>query len=812
MLKEVFSTYKRILILILLLICGTIFWFYGRLHWSADGRQELVWEQKKTVSGRGTRYYFRSGNISGTVMFGQEGLIPAGKTVPVRLTLTSREDDFSGIFRITLPGENGNGIDFQVPLICGANRSVSAVLQVPQMGTPSCFGLEILNSFGSVVISRTVTPDWVDMEDAGGEVLVAVLTDRYKDLAYLNNMEIQAEDEPYCLRFAVYDTAHFPAAAEELSGLSGILVDRADTETLSAGQLAAIKTFVEEEGGSLLVCSGREGEKNFGGLSDFLKAEAGEEDTVYYRFNNMESAGGLTLTGHTILTDPEAGWSREQLSSPETLYKRKEGRGTITLLSFSLAERDFRRWAGKDEVSGRVLAAFLGDELVSRYNEDIGQWYLASSLYSFMPSNRTETLYYGIFFIIYIGVIVICAYFILKKLRRREIVWILIPMLSILFTIAMGVRSAGVSGSGDSSLSLLQIMDTGSRYDENYLLYRNGEGEAGSISFLPRVRSVEPEDYEYRTEIMDVPNAACSKKDYTVSRMGDHYDVSFSDTIPGTSYVLKTMSDREGESRNVFSQDVLPGNFRFSGSVTNVSRHSFSSVLLLRGRQCLALGQLGPGQTLKVDQAEPILLPADAGESVLPDDSRTRLTDSILPYLQMKYLSEPDNDNQLFLVGICTDYSSRILEDENNLRDQISIYINRFPLNQAAGSFIADLNVSCLHEEDQENIDPDTIQLLKSGLLVPGEETAAYTFEEHTKIERLIRSKDQFEGEILAYNRRTGGYEKILENRESVLEGEALEPYILEGRVIWIRYRSEAADQEDIYAPVLSAITTPEGD
>ena len=812
MLKEVFPTYKRILILILLLICGTVVWFYGRLHWSADRGQEPVWEQKKTASGRGTRYYFRSGNISGTVMFGQEGLIPAGKTVPVKLTLTSRKDDFSGMLRITLPGENGNGIDFQLPVFCGADKSVSVVLPVPQMGNPACFGLEILNSFGTVVISRTVTPDWVERDDESGEVLVGVLTDRYSDLAYLDDMEIRAEDEPYHLRLAVYDTAHFPGTVEELSGLSGIMVDRADTKALSPRQIDSLKSFVEEEGGSLLVCAGREGSRNFGGLSDFLLADAGEEDTVYYRFSGMDSANGLTLTGDSIVTDPEAGWSGETLSTPETLYKRKAGRGTITLLSFSMADRTFRSWTGKEDLSRKVFGAFLGDELVNRYNEDIGQWYLASSLYSFMPSDRTETFYYGLFFIIYIGVIVICAYFILRKLRRREIVWIVIPLLSILFTIAMGVRSAGVSGSGDSSLSLLQIMDTGSRYDENYLLYRNGEGEAGSVSFLPQVRSVEPEGYEYRTEVMEVPNAACSKKDYTVNRMKDHYELSFSDTIPGTSYAVKMMADRGGKSRTIFSQDILPGDFHFSGSVTNVSRHNLSSVLILRGRQCLAFGPLGPGETLKADQTEPFFLAADAGESVLPDESRTRLTDSILPYLQMKYLSEPDNDNEIFIVGICTDYSSRVLSDENNLRDQISIFVNRFPADKTAGSYISDLNASCLREEDQEKIDRDTMQLLKSGILIPGEETAVYTFDENVKIERLIRNRDQFEGDILAYNRRTGGYEKILEEEESVLAGEALEPYILEDRVIRIRYLTEDIGQEEAEAPFLSAVTTPAGE
>lgn len=246
--------------------------------------------------------------------------------------------------------------------------------------------------------------------------------------------------------------------------------------------------------------------------------------------------------------------------------------------------------------------------------------------------------------------------------------------------------------------------------------------------------------------------------------------------------------------------------------MTNVSRHNLSSVLILRGRQCLAFGPLGPGETLKADQTEPFFLAADAGESVLPDESRTRLTDSILPYLQMKYLSEPDNDNEIFIVGICTDYSSRVLSDENNLRDQISIFVNRFPADKTAGSYISDLNTSCLREEDQEKIDRDTMQLLKSGILIPGEETAVYTFDENVKIERLIRNRDQFEGDILAYNRRTGGYEKILEEEESVLAGEALEPYILEDRVIRIRYLTEDLGQEEAEAPFLSAVTTPAGE
>ena len=74
---------------------------------------------KKIIKGtNGYCYKFKTSNCTGTVTFGAAGYVAKDKEMPVTLDIFAAEKDFTGVMKVTLPGENGKGIAYQSAVKC----------------------------------------------------------------------------------------------------------------------------------------------------------------------------------------------------------------------------------------------------------------------------------------------------------------------------------------------------------------------------------------------------------------------------------------------------------------------------------------------------------------------------------------------------------------------------------------------------------------------------------------------------------------------------------------------------------------------
>ena len=116
-----------------------------------------------------------------------------------------------------------------------------------------------------------------------------------------------------------------------------------------------------------------------------------------------------------------------------------------------------------------------------------------------MKSQLPNTFFYGVFFIFYILLMVTIAYYYLCKIKKREYIWIIVPVLALVFTVGLFIRSRGMKSSGDSYFSALRVTDSEKEQENIYFLYQNDEGVEGNVNFLSTITSVIPMDYNYRT-------------------------------------------------------------------------------------------------------------------------------------------------------------------------------------------------------------------------------------------------------------------------------------------------------------------------
>ena len=199
MINDLFRTYKKIILLLLVLLCSVVFWFYGCRHQQRSQSEVVEWN-KKTIKGtNGYCYKFKTSNCTGTVTFGAAGYVAKDKEMPVTLDIFAAEKDFTGVMKVTLPGENGKGIAYQSAVKCKAGEKEKIVLNVPQLGDPSAICFEIMDSFGVTELSEDVS--FSDAKNRNGafseqaENLIGVLSGQSKELSYLNSLKIGEESD-----------------------------------------------------------------------------------------------------------------------------------------------------------------------------------------------------------------------------------------------------------------------------------------------------------------------------------------------------------------------------------------------------------------------------------------------------------------------------------------------------------------------------------------------------------------------------------------------------------------------------------------
>ena len=64
---------------------------------------------------------------------------------------------------------------------------------------------------------------------------------------------------------------------------------------------------------------------------------------------------------------------------------------------------------------------------------------------------------------------------------------IIVPVLAVVFTVGLFIRSRGMKSSGDSYFSALRVTDSEKEQENIYFLYQNNEGVEGNVNFLSTI-------------------------------------------------------------------------------------------------------------------------------------------------------------------------------------------------------------------------------------------------------------------------------------------------------------------------------------
>ena len=576
-----------------------------------------------------------------------------------------------------------------------------------------------------------------------------------------------------------------------------MLIDSFDTKSLSGKQKSALKSWLKS-GGKLLIAGGGQQIDSFEGLEKtigIIQEDVGVSDLYLADADNTVQKLPILMSNLQLSQKYE--WEAYGNFEPEIGYTAAVGSGKISILRFSLTNSAFLQWSVRDKAAGEILSHFMGKDEDTE-SSDTSLWYVKKALYAFMKSQLPNTFFYGVFFIFYILLMVTIAYYYLRKIKKREYIWIVVPVLALVFTVGLFIRSRGMKGSGDSCFSALRVTDSEKEQENIYFLYQNDEGVEGNVNFLSSITSVIQMDYNYRT--IAGKNIKTSGEDITINNTQKGFDVAFEESVPGTSRILKLSGNTKSVSeKEVFTQDIFTTYTSFYGNITNTSSNNFSRVILIRGNQYVILKSVKAGEKASVStDMVKCWNHFDEENSAFGTENENTVTGNIMEYLRQTYMNTQKSKEELLVVGITNENDFKLFSDDNVLKNHVTVMINHFALEEETGKRILNINMSCLKQEGEGlAIEEDTLEENKTEV--------SYVFDKAEEIEALTRNKDNFTGKIYAYNYSTGQRDRILSSTESYITGESLNKYLSGDGEMRITYKMDASDEYGP-APVLSLI------
>lgn len=271
-----------------------------------------------------------------------------------------------------------------------------------------------------------------------------------------NNRQMSQSGAPATVQVAPAGAADLPDKVAGYSGVDAVLLrSDAPLDTLTEAQADALKSWVSD-GGHLIVCGGvdasRFGSSFFAGL---LPATVGGVRPGVV-------VPGAGQVGALVLTPKPLPGVRVLAGSAATgplIVSGPYGAGSVTLTAFDPTARPFQTPGFATPalwqtllLGGKAPASLLSyvaarEENYSPNNYGGGGGALLSDAVMRAPSlDAPGTEVIGLFLLVYLVALVPANYLILKRLDRKEMAWITIPLLVLLF--AVGTFGVGYAWKG----------------------------------------------------------------------------------------------------------------------------------------------------------------------------------------------------------------------------------------------------------------------------------------------------------------------------------------------------------------------------
>ena len=388
-----------------------------------------------------------------------------GFAAPVYFEIENNFRDINGELQIEMPNQYDSITIYAINVNLPRNSVKKFLMNVPM----NVFNTKInvnLAEGDSIIRTKSFR---IDPGSSADTYAIGILSDDFDSVKYINKVSMQSFGN-ISTKNVKLDEDSFPEDMDVLKTFNVIVINNYDTSKLSAAQYETLKRWVSD-GGMLVIGTGPSQNKTLAAFKDdFITGEVGEVSTLTTSSLN-EMAGSKTGSVMNIsVLDITMNNSTPVMKDGDfvLLQKIEKGKGVVGVASFDFGMEPLSTWVGNSAFADKMIVSIMPQY----YFSDIYQkgMIVRENLYTIdnalrnipeLPMPRTS---YMVF--IYIAYILLAApigYYILKRMDKRELMWVTVPVLSIAFSGIVYLTGAGtrLTGPVTNVISLVDIDNSG---------------------------------------------------------------------------------------------------------------------------------------------------------------------------------------------------------------------------------------------------------------------------------------------------------------------------------------------------------------
>ena len=378
-----------------------------------------------------------AGSVTMAVQAGFNGYALIGSWIPVRVALANGGADTKVVVRVRAQMENSS-VEYASPVSLAKGAKKEVVLTYPMSQMISSVTVELVTEDGKSLGKARAPLQTSAMSD----VFVGILANDPATGRYLGAVTLpmgKFRVTPISLR-----AGDIPTNSVLLDSFQAIIVNDFAATDLEPGQWRALQNWASA-GGALFITGGPSWSKTFTGLPETLRPGQVSGVVTAPSLASLENYAGKKISGGAtalLAKLAPARGSEILVGSAELplVTRRTLGLGSLLYVAFDLNLEPFAGWAGSPTLWERLLGQTASQQM-AQVNMKGGYGYkvpkrqnqIAWAVRNIDAAQIPPASAVGGIILLYILALGPVNYLILKKLDRRHLTWITVPLIAVLF-------------------------------------------------------------------------------------------------------------------------------------------------------------------------------------------------------------------------------------------------------------------------------------------------------------------------------------------------------------------------------------------
>lgn len=430
---------------------------------------------------------------------------------------------------------------------------------------------------------------------------IGILSDDFDSLTYLNKIPAP-KGVTLSTELIKLDENKFPDYLQVLQSFDIIVINNFDSSKLSKEAYENLKSWVKL-GGTLVIGTGTNYNKTLSLFKDdFIKGQPGEltkvnTNKIYNIATNGDNNNSVSLENLNIQLDRSS--TNIQEGNSKLLQTVSIGSGNVAIAGFDFGLKPFVGWANNssfgEKIFGMINPSFINNAKFD--NSYMNTYFSVSELVNNLMTKKANINMYLLVLIIYIVLVAPISYFVLKKLDKRELMWITVPCIAIVFGVVVYFLGSGtrLNTVVTNNANIINMDSKGAATKNTYVGI-----------FTPKKMSVEVASKEgKKLESVDNPNYNgnpdnAKKNELDTLIREDKGTLEFKNKSVLATRTLKIPSSNISIGK--IDADVSIDGDEIKGTIKNSTSYDFEYCYVITPKTYYILGAVKKGDSVNLDK------------------------------------------------------------------------------------------------------------------------------------------------------------------------------------------------------------------